>query len=274
MWSQAEVLWRYATAVLNDMDCTSWKADAYRWQEEKHSPFIVLNSTHAKVVVGKGAVTGDPNDLVHPMVDDPDVIHFIQLIWVEDQSGNLVSMRHLSPAEPAPATMYFEIPTGTTSLRAFELCNLHGLYRSPAVSVASGQTSASVSNCQAFAGELMRREDYQPKTDPTGKHTPFLVVNGTTATIVVGVGGTPGNEGGLVHPMTPSDDKDFAHWISHIYAPFRRPALSRPYEFCNVHGLYIGDLVQEGRFHLIGGVHYGDCKCSPQISCGADPTAV
>ena len=33
VWLQAEVLWRYATAVLNDMDCTSWKADAYRWQE-------------------------------------------------------------------------------------------------------------------------------------------------------------------------------------------------------------------------------------------------
>lgn len=321
------VLWRYATAVLNDMDCTSWKADAYRWQEaagltipyvdagidEKHSPFIVLNSTHAKVVVGKGAVTGDPNDLVHPMVDDPDVIHFIQLIWVEDQSGNLVSMRHLSPAEPAPATMYFEIPTGTTSLRAFELCNLHGLYRSPAVSVASGQTSASapaacsvqqcsegtsVSNCQAFAGELMRREDYQPKTDPTGKHTPFLVVNGTTATIVVGVGGTPGNEGGLVHPMTPSDDKDFAHWISHIYAvddlgnlvamcellptdpvpasctfqvPENIPFL-RPYEFCNVHGLYIGDLVQVSNANASAERNCIKRECTAsQPSLGAEP---
>ncbi|CAE7513674.1 unnamed protein product [Symbiodinium natans] len=225
------------------------------------------------------------------MVDDPDLVHFIQLIWVEDQSGsfnlsgNLVSMRHLSPAEAAPATMYFEIPVGTTSLRAFELCNLHGLYRSPAVAVTTGQTTSlapaacsvqqcvegtSVSNCQAFASELLRRQEGQPKTDPSGKHTPFLVLNGTTATIVVGIGGTPGNEGGLIHPMTPSDDKDFAHWISHIYAvddlgnlvamcellptdpvpasctfevPEDIPFL-RPYEFCNVHGLYIGDLVQ------------------------------
>ncbi|OLP80446.1 hypothetical protein AK812_SmicGene39140 [Symbiodinium microadriaticum] len=228
---EVQVLWRYATAVLNDMDCTSWKADAYRWQEEKHSPFIVLNSTHAKVVVGKGAVTGDPNDLVHPMVDDPDVIHFIQLIWVEALGfGPAVAQdvlrdtdRHYEPAHSS------EFLSQQTTL--------------------------------ALEGSV------------TGKHTPFLVVNGTTATIVVGVGGTPGNEGGLVHPMTPSDDKDFAHWISHIYAPFRRPALSRPYEFCNVHGLYIGDLVQEGLFHLIGGVRYGDCKCSPQILCGADPTA-
>ena len=32
VWPKAEVLWRYATAIFNE-DCTSWKADAYRWQE-------------------------------------------------------------------------------------------------------------------------------------------------------------------------------------------------------------------------------------------------
>ncbi|CAE7337002.1 dfx [Symbiodinium natans] len=252
---------------------------------EKHSPYIVLNGTRGRVVVGKGAVTGDAADKIHPMEDNPDYIHFIQTMWVEDQAGNVVSMRHLSPAEPAPATMYFDIPDGATSLRAFELCNLHGLWRSAVVAVGAGaaapgatggcrlrhcEEGTSVSACQAFTGELQRRENFQPKTDPTGKHSPYLLLDGTTATIVVGIGATPGHEGGLIHPMSPSDDKDVVHWISHVYAVddlgnlvalcellptdpapatcvFQVPegiGFLRPYEFCNVHGLYIGDLVQ------------------------------
>ncbi|CAE7651346.1 unnamed protein product, partial [Symbiodinium sp. CCMP2456] len=237
------------------------------------------------------------------MEDNPDFIHFIQTMWVEDQTGRVVSMRHLSPAEPAPATMYFDVPENATSLRAFELCNLHGLWSSEVVSLSPGSAAAgsrsgcalrqceegtAVSACQAFTGELQRRENYQPKVDPTGKHTPYLMLNGTTATIVVGIGATPGNEGGLVHPMEPSDDKTLVHWISHLYAvddlgnlvafcdllptepapatcTFEVPegiGFLRPFEYCNVHGLYVGDIVQVSSWNSSAQRHCFKRECS------------
>eukprot|EP00930_Biecheleria_cincta_P021105 TRINITY_DN15717_c0_g1_i4.p1 TRINITY_DN15717_c0_g1~~TRINITY_DN15717_c0_g1_i4.p1 ORF type:complete len:2701 (+),score=424.75 TRINITY_DN15717_c0_g1_i4:78-8105(+) len=296
----------YATSA----DCLSWKAELFRRQvlengispiafpvpyglggdNEKHSPYIVLNGAVAKVVVGKGASTGLSDDPVHPMVDDPSAIHYIEHIWVEDQSGNIIAHRQLSPSEPSPATLYFDIPEGTTSVRAYEFCNTHGLWQGEAVAVSSANTragaragcsvqqcieGASVSSCQAFvSGELKRRAgESGAQNDPTGKHKPYLLLNGTTATIVVGIGATPGNSGGLIHPMTESEDKDVVHWISHIYAlddlgnlvamceklptdpapascTFEVPTgiiFLRPYEFCNKHGLYVGDLVQVGQ---------------------------
>ena len=36
----------------------------------KHDPYIVLNGTVGKVLVGKGAVTGHFEDPIHPMEDD------------------------------------------------------------------------------------------------------------------------------------------------------------------------------------------------------------
>ena len=36
---------------------------------EKHMPYILLNGTVGQVVVGKGAITGVPEDGVHPMED-------------------------------------------------------------------------------------------------------------------------------------------------------------------------------------------------------------
>ena len=50
----------------------------------------MLNGTVGKVVVGKGAVTGNPADPIHPMDDEPDYIHYIQTIWVEDQESVFV----------------------------------------------------------------------------------------------------------------------------------------------------------------------------------------
>ncbi len=61
--------------------------------------------------------------------DDPEIIHYIETIWVEDQDGRLLSMRHLSPAEPSPASLIFEVPQGTTSVRAFEYCNSFSLFQ-------------------------------------------------------------------------------------------------------------------------------------------------
>ena len=37
------------------------------WFLRKHSPYIVLNGTVGKVVVGRGAASGNPDDPIHPM---------------------------------------------------------------------------------------------------------------------------------------------------------------------------------------------------------------
>ena len=62
-----------------------------------------------------------------------------------------------------------------------------------------------MSACQAFTFELFRRANNVPKNDPTAERTPFLTLNGSQATIVIG------NETGLV--LEPSND-----WVSHIFA--------------------------------------------------------
>jgi len=90
------------------------------------------------------------------------------------------------------------------------------------------------------------------------KHTPFISLNGDTATVTVG-DSTP-------HPMTGSSDSDVVHWITHIYVQDQAgrtlfvkmlaPTSPSPaafsfaipngvtsltaYAFCNKHGLYVG----------------------------------
>ncbi len=63
------------------MDCEAYKTEAFRLQAElnlpvpyaegspyeKHMPYILLNGTVGQVVVGKGAMTGVPEDGIHPM---------------------------------------------------------------------------------------------------------------------------------------------------------------------------------------------------------------
>ena len=301
----------------SSLDCDAYKAETFRLQvdhslplpytegsaNELHNPYIVINGPVGTVLVGKGAVTGAPEDGIHPMEDNPEYIHYIETIWVEDQDGNLLSMRHLSPAEPSPATMEFEIPEGTTSVQAYQYCNLHGLFRGPSVAVLPSSVNStanagcsvrqctegtSASACQAFTGELWRRADDTPKDDPTGEHKPYLILNGSHATIVVGIGATEGNEGGLIHPMQPSGDQDLVHWISHIFAlddlgnlvalcellptdpapascSFEVPqgiVFLRPYEFCNKHGLYVSDMVQIASANATAERHCFKRECS------------
>ncbi|CAL1129696.1 unnamed protein product [Cladocopium goreaui] len=290
-------------------DCRAYKAETFRLQEErnlplpyfdagfdvKHDPYIVLNGTVGKVLVGKGAVTGHFEDPIHPMEDDRNAIHYIETIWVEDQDGNLLSMRHLSPAEPSPATMIFEIPPGTTQVRAFEFCNRHGLYRGPSVSVLPSNIlpdaktgcsvqqcteGTSVSACQAFTFELFRRDNVL-KNDPTGERTPFLTLNGSQATIVIG------NETGLV--LEPSND-----WVSHVFAlddlgnlvalcellpsatlascSFELPAgiiFLRPFVFNTEHGLYVGDTVQVA---AASATLTGERSCSKRECSASQPS--
>lgn len=69
--------------MASPLDCEAYKTEAFRLQAElnlplpyaegspyeKHMPYILLNGTVGQVVVGKGAITGVPEDGVHPMED-------------------------------------------------------------------------------------------------------------------------------------------------------------------------------------------------------------
>lgn len=69
--------------MASPLDCEAYKTEAFRLQAElnlplpyaegspyeKHMPYILLNGTVGQVVVGKGAMTGVPEDGIHPMED-------------------------------------------------------------------------------------------------------------------------------------------------------------------------------------------------------------
>merc|ERR1712039_362677 len=65
-------------------------------------------------------------------------------IYVLDQAERVVVMQNLDPSDRDIASINFTIPSGVTSLTAFEYCNLHGLWRGPTVQV-SGQDNAAPS---------------------------------------------------------------------------------------------------------------------------------
>merc|ERR1712232_1442740 len=44
--------------------------------------------------------------------------------------------------QASPAMLTFEVPEGTTQLVAYEHCNLHGLFKGDAVTVAQSETAA------------------------------------------------------------------------------------------------------------------------------------
>ena len=83
---------------------------------KKHTPYITLNDDGtASVLVGK--VGGD----IHPMIasDDPEVVHWITEIYVQQNGDHVIAMSSLDPTGVNNATMNFNIPEGTETLRAF-----------------------------------------------------------------------------------------------------------------------------------------------------------
>ena len=112
----------------------------------KHTPYVTITGTSAKVTVGLGTTSGNAADPIHPSVssEDPLVVHYIEMLFVKDQTGKIIAASYL-PATKFPPTLEFLIPSGTTSLTAFSMCNTHGLFQSSIVSVpSSSQGSGSL----------------------------------------------------------------------------------------------------------------------------------
>ena len=57
----------------------------------------------------------------------------VTTIWVEDDQGRVLALRELKATESAPPAFAFKLPNGTKKVRAFEHCNLHGVWASDEV---------------------------------------------------------------------------------------------------------------------------------------------
>ena len=122
----AEVREAGAAAVLTAERPGEWKG-----KEGKHVPAMTAASKG-------GAGGGSPSDkdvsAVAVTVTVPhsmDAEHFIELIWAKDQDGRVVAAKQLAPGDAPSLT--FTAPAGTTSVTAFESCNLHGVWASGTV---------------------------------------------------------------------------------------------------------------------------------------------
>ena len=236
----------------------------------KHVPFIEIENGMATVTVGDG-------NPFHPMVasEDPSTVHFVSHIYVMDQDGNIVHLENLDPVQGAPAVTSFEIPSGTTSLTAYEWCNLHGLWVGPTVDVATeGTTMPTCSlvhpteaSWPSIHADLVRMQsnppfsESSPYTETSGaKHTPYITLSedGTSGSVVVGT-----EE--VYHPM----DGEKPHWVTVIYITDENDTIIAmknldpndvdkaemtfdipegvkevsAWEFCNLHGLWKGPSV-------------------------------
>lgn len=78
---------------------------------EKHVPVVSVDGATVTVKVG---------EVAHPMLAE----HYIQFVVLETSAGFQVAQ--LVP-ETAPEAV-FTLPEGVTALRAYEYCNLHGLW--------------------------------------------------------------------------------------------------------------------------------------------------
>lgn len=236
----------------------------------KHTPFITFEDGMATVTVGDG-------NPYHPMTAsaDPSTVHFVSHIYVMDQNGNIVHLESLDPVEGSPAVTTFEVPSGATSLTAYEWCNLHGLWMGPTVDVENDGTA--MPSCglihppeaawPSIHADLTRMQSeppfssIEPYTEADGaKHTPYITLNedGTSGSVVVGT-----EE--VYHPMS----ADAPHWVTVIYITDQNGDIITlknmdpdgvdkaemtfdipegvsevtAWEFCNMHGLWKGPSV-------------------------------
>lgn len=78
---------------------------------EKHVPFVTREGNNVHIAIGSVA---------HPMIE----AHYIQWIALETQNG--VQIKYLKPNENPAAD--FKIAENDTLIKAYEYCNLHGLW--------------------------------------------------------------------------------------------------------------------------------------------------
>ena len=85
---------------------------------EKHLPTVSVDNFTGKVKI------------VVPHVMDPEKPHYIEYIWLKDETtGKVIAAKKFEPTDPAPPTLIVSSPPKGTKVRALLYCNLHGLWQ-------------------------------------------------------------------------------------------------------------------------------------------------
>eukprot|EP01065_Artemidia_motanka_P003855 TRINITY_DN1184_c0_g1_i1.p1 TRINITY_DN1184_c0_g1~~TRINITY_DN1184_c0_g1_i1.p1 ORF type:complete len:3003 (+),score=803.35 TRINITY_DN1184_c0_g1_i1:42-9011(+) len=194
----------------------------------RHTPLLTADADGTATVV-----VGLTSDARHPTT--PSEPHFIESVYLRDQSGAVVALARLPPDGPSPTAVTFDVPFGTSSLTPYSVCQKHGLFRGDAVPVNATKaepaacavhgclqsqtgTGASCDLLRNLRAEAERRVGGAVKYDPAGeaKHTPVLVVSGATATVHVGVGAATGDSA-TAHLQYDVFDAAAIHVVEAVY---------------------------------------------------------
>ena len=119
------------TTAMKDQDYTQPKPytakDFGPWNEAvaaTHVPQV----TFEKMGMGVKVTVQIDN---HPM--DPQKPHWIMWIRLEDMKGHKLGEKTFKATDPRPAVAVFELETTPEKVRAFERCNIHGIWLNEAV---------------------------------------------------------------------------------------------------------------------------------------------
>ena len=188
----------------------------------KHDPVIFSTEVDgdgniAVTVVVRGNEASTNPASLHPMIE----AHYIDLIYVKDQDGNVIAMKQISKAEAGTdikPQFTFTLPASTsvTKLTPWSSCNLHGLWEGPAVSIPfKVRAEALKATTQADAAKKNTGEA-NSFNDQGGQHSPVVVeavpnADGSVDVKVVVSGEGGATEDDKLHPMTSG------HWITDIW---------------------------------------------------------
>jgi len=100
-----------AEALCCDESMTELKANTTDAAVEKHVPVVKINGNLVEVTVGS---------VIHPMEEK----HYIE--WIALETKNSTQFKSLNPGEEPKAV--FALTEGDEVIRAYEYCNLHGLW--------------------------------------------------------------------------------------------------------------------------------------------------
>ena len=223
----------------------------------KHEPYLQIAADRTMTISVRG--TEGSTTSLHPQAYGT---HWIDLVYVKDQEGNIVCEHRFSSTETTPVHKCTKpLAASVTAVMAFESCNLHGLWVGPTL-----QVGWEVAVAKVFA-----RATQSTAVNPSYFHSPAMVVAGApvkheakimgvgkeTTIVVLGGGGSDIN----LHPHSFN-----THYIEAVFAkdqhgavavyqvlgasvttaqskPFAIPPSAtslEPYEFCNLHGLWAG----------------------------------
>ena len=128
--SRASQVWLAAADALESKGSpynASHFPEGWSGQVAGHMPVLAINGAKATVTVNHGMSS----------------VHFIDTVYVRDQNGAVVHMKTFDGSE-ANAQTAFAVPSGATTLTAYEHCNLHGLWAAAPQTIAQLGSGAKV----------------------------------------------------------------------------------------------------------------------------------